>query len=82
LKNKDYFIFRFKKEPSTNPLFTYEDEICSNLYKFSYLKHSKILNPKFINILNLITKKFDIYHLNLMLYKILCESAKIYCIEE
>ena len=82
LKNKAYFIFKFKKEYHTVPLVTYEENICNKLYKDSFLKHSKIINKNFIKILNVITKKSDFFNLNLMFYKILCENPQIFCIEE
>jgi hypothetical protein len=82
LQSKNYFIIRFKKEYSNEFYVIYEEDICYNLYSNSFLKHSIILNNTFITGLTLITKKFDFYNFNLMLYQVLCENPNIYCIEE
>jgi hypothetical protein len=82
LQRKCFFIIRFKKEYDTALFWTYEHDVCYNLYNFSFLKHSVIMGKQFIKNLSIITKKFDFYNLNLMLYKILCENPSLFCIEE
>lgn len=82
LKSKAFFVINFKKEYKLENYFTYEQDICKNLYNTFFLYGTNLLDKNFITALGYITRKFYFYNINLLFYKILTENVTVFIIEE